>query len=304
MKLRNFTFRNIRKWFRMVTGRSILHVNQGPGKHYSLTEVKGYYNDLTGKITKDKRAAENYIPKQKKAKNDEFAFSIEIFQYGLAAYDLFLETNEEIYKEKFLLMVEWAMNNQKDNGGWNTFVERHPEHPYSAMAQGEGISLLVRAYVLTQDDLYLAAAEKAFNFMKLPVEEGGTTLYTDDLVLLQEYTHLPTVLNGWIFALFGVFDYYLMTKDEDVNKFFDYNVRSIASALPQFDNGYWSKYDIDQKIASPFYHQVHIAQLRVLSELTNNKTFTEFADKWEGYASKRKNRRKAFWRKARQKLSE
>ena len=124
MKLRNFTFRNIRKWFRMVTGRSILR--QSAGKHYSLTEVKGYYNDLTGKITKDKRAAENYIPKQKNAKNDEFAFSIEIFQYGLAAYDLFLETNEEIYKEKFLLMVEWAMNNQKDNGGWNTFVERHP----------------------------------------------------------------------------------------------------------------------------------------------------------------------------------
>jgi hypothetical protein len=288
----------------MVTGRSILHVNQGPGKHYSTLEIKGYYNDLTEKISKDKERDEKYIPKQKTGKNIEFEFSIEIFQYGLAAYDLFLETGEKKYLNKFLIMVEWAHDKQKNNGAWDTFVERHPKHPYSAMAQGEGISLLVRAYVHTKEDKYQSAAKKAYDFMLIPIEEGGTTLYDNDLVFLKEYTHLPTVLNGWIFALFGIYDYYLITNDEEVHKFFELNARSIAYCLPQYDNGYWSKYDIDHKIASPFYHNLHISQLRVLNELTNNETFSEYADKWEKYASKRRNRRKAFWQKARQKLSE
>ena len=37
----------------MLTGQSIYHVNQGVGTCYSKTEVAGYYNDLTGKITQD-----------------------------------------------------------------------------------------------------------------------------------------------------------------------------------------------------------------------------------------------------------
>ena len=43
----------IKKWYKMMTGKSISHVNQGVGTCYSKTEVAGYYNDLTEKVTKD-----------------------------------------------------------------------------------------------------------------------------------------------------------------------------------------------------------------------------------------------------------
>ena len=42
----------IKKWYKMMTGKSISHVNQGVGTCYSKTEIAGYYNDLTEKVTK------------------------------------------------------------------------------------------------------------------------------------------------------------------------------------------------------------------------------------------------------------
>jgi hypothetical protein len=90
----------IRKWYKMITGKSISHVNQGAGTCYSKTEVAGYYNDLTEKVTKDD--PDILVPKYRVDTGEEIYFSIGVFQYGLAAYDLFLTTHEEIYKNKLI----------------------------------------------------------------------------------------------------------------------------------------------------------------------------------------------------------
>lgn len=91
----------IKKWYKMMTGRSISHGNQGVGTCYSKTEVLGYYNDLTEKVTKDN--PEILVPKYHVDTGDEIYFSMGIFQYGLASYDLFLRTKDEIYKKTFSL---------------------------------------------------------------------------------------------------------------------------------------------------------------------------------------------------------
>lgn len=44
----------IKKRYKMMTGQSISHVNQGIGTCYSKTEVLGYYNDLIEKVTNKK----------------------------------------------------------------------------------------------------------------------------------------------------------------------------------------------------------------------------------------------------------
>ena len=79
----------IKKWYKMMTGKSIYHVNQGVGTCYSKTEIAGYYNDLTEKVTKDDPNI--LVPKYHVDTGEEIYFSIGIFQYGLAAYDLFFE---------------------------------------------------------------------------------------------------------------------------------------------------------------------------------------------------------------------
>ena len=70
----------------------------------------------------------------------------------------------------------------------------------SAMVQGEAIALLVRGYLLTQDEKYLECAEKALQPYETQVEDGGVLRYFMGMPFYEEYpTPTPSlVLNGFI----------------------------------------------------------------------------------------------------------
>lgn len=292
----------VKKWYKMMTGKSISHVNQGEGSCYSKTEVAGYYNDLTEKVTRDDPNI--LIPKYYVDTGEEMYFSIGIFQYGLAAYDLFLKTHDDNYKNKLLACADWAVENQQPDGGWVTFTYRDPEHPYSSMAQGEGISMLIRAHIVTADSKYMDAVNKAKNFMLKPINEGGTTSYDNDNVIFYEYTDSPIVLNGWIFSLWGLYDYCKYTKDEKAKDILEQTLASLKKKLPDFDIKYWSKYEDGKKICSPFYHKLHVAQLSVMFDLFGDEIYKEYAEKWNKYQKSFWKPKRAFLKKALQKIFE
>ncbi|MEK4228818.1 D-glucuronyl C5-epimerase family protein [Solibacillus sp. FSL H8-0538] len=289
----------------MLTGRSIEHVHQGIGKIYSLSEVKGYYNDLTEKVTKDQYYSDVKLPILITESGSEVLFPIAIFQFGLGAYDLYLLENETLFLEKFKICVDWAVDNQNPDGSWNNFYFNQPEAPYSSMAQGEGVSLLVRAYKEFNNEKYLLAAKRAISFLIKPLEEGGTTKYTNNEIFLQEFTNKPTVLNGWIFSLFGLYDYIkIVNDDKNIIDIYNRSIQTLANHMNDFDNGYWSKYNIEHIITSPFYHRLHIAQLNVMYEITGEDIFSEYLEKWTIYNNTPLNRFRAFTVKAMQKLLE
>lgn len=292
----------IKKWYKMMTGKSISHVNQGIGTCYSKTEVAGYYNDLTEKVTRD--APDILVPKYHVDTGEEIYFSIGIFQYGLAAYDLFLTTHDEVYKNKLLACADWAIENQQEDGGWDTFTYENPEHPYSSMAQGEGISMLIRAHIVTQDERYISAVHKARDFMLKPIAEGGTTNYQGDNVYLYECTHDPLILNGWIFSLWGLYDYSKYIEDLEVQSVLDATLNSLKKKLSNFDIKYWSKYEDGKRICSPFYHKLHVAQLLVMYDLFGDQIYREYANKWDTYQNSFWKPKVAFVKKAMQKMFE
>ena len=292
----------VKKWYKMMTGKSISHVNQGVGTCYSKTEIAGYYNDLTEKVTKDD--SNILVPKYYVDTGEEIYFSIGIFQYGLAAYDLFLKTHDEIYKSKLIACANWAIENQQDNGSWITFAYESPEHPYSSMAQGEGISMLIRAHIETKDDKYLLAIHKAKEFMLKPISDGGTTNYIGGDVYLYECTHDPLILNGWIFSLWGLYDYSKYIEDLEVQNVLNLTLISLKKKLPEFDMKYWSKYEDGKRISSPFYHKLHIAQLLAMHDLFGDHIYREYAEKWEAYQKSFWKTKKAFVKKAMQKVFE
>lgn len=292
----------IKKWYKMLTGQSISHVNQGVGNYYSKTEIAGYYNDLTDKVLKDDPNI--LVPKYRVDSGEEIFFSIGIFQYGLAAYDLFLKTQDDIYKKKLIACAQWAVDNQQANGGWITFAYKDSENPYSSMAQGEAISMLIRAHIITQDDRYLNAIRKAKLFMLAPISEGGTAEYVNGEVLLYEYTKNPVILNGWIFSLWGLYDYCKYIEDEDAQGLLDATLESLKRKLPDFDMKYWSKYDDGKRVCSPFYHKLHIAQLETMYDLFGDQVYKEYADKWRAYQNSFWKPKLAFIKKAIQKVIE
>ncbi len=306
IKIMALTLYNIKRWYLMLTGQSVLHVHQDLGKCFAAGEVRGYYNNLTEKVTMEPALLESDdLPLLDIGHGEKVHFPVAIFQYGLGAYDLYLLTGEEVYRRKFEQCLRWTVEHQEDSGAWSNFFYIYPDHPYGAMAQGEGASLLIRGHVLTGKADYLQRAQRAIDFMLKPVEEGGTAVYDDHRLTLLEYTHMPAVMNGWVFALFGLYDYVTATGDkEHYAQLLDRTTASLEQTLPQFDRGYWSMYDLDGRIASPFYHRLHIAQMQALHRLTGHPVFDRYAARWQDDTTHVVRRTRAFLLKAWQKIKE
>ena len=226
-----------------------------------------------------------------------------VAQYGLGFYDLFVDTGNPEYKSRFLKQADWFLRSirfvEGDVGLWeyNFDFEYHTglKAPWkSALAQGQGISVLVRAYALTQNNDYLHTASKAFNSFLHDISEPGGVTYIDgngytwfEELIFNPPTH---VLNGFIWALWGVYDYYLVSKNPDSLRLFNEGVRTLEDHLPRYDIGFWTIYHLLptrlKVIASTYYQRLHIIQLDVMFGLTGKKTFKEYAEIWRAYYSK------------------
>jgi hypothetical protein len=180
---------------------------------------------------------------------------------------------------------------------------------YSALAQGQGISLLVRAYRETGAHGYLEAAERAFNSFLKSTGEGGVT-FTDERgnLWFEEYIVSPPthILNGFIWAAWGVYDYFLATESAAARSLFAQAALTLRANLDRYDLGFWSLYEqsgtLLPMVASPFYHRLHVVQLRVMYRLTGDEIFARYADKWEAYARSRAKRTRALCYKSAFKL--
>lgn len=290
----------------MLSGKSIDHVNQNIGKHFSLNSISGYYNDLTEKVTKSPIPIESDIlPTVTTESGESVYFPVAVFQYGLGCYDLYNQTEDKKYLRKFLLCADWAKEQIDEKGRWNNFFFYKPETPYGAMAQGEGVSLLLRAYKETKDSTYLDIARKAIEFMIIPLEDGGTTKYEDGDVYLMEYTFKGMVLNGAIFAWWGLYDYVVAMNDEGrYKRILEQSLQSLIKTLPRFKCKIWSMYSLDGLIASPFYHNLHIAQMQAMYKLTGDEIFNTYAKRWKKQQKNILCQSLAFVTKAMQKIAE
>lgn len=299
-------FVQIQRWTKMLTGKSVEHVNQNIGKIFSTSELKGYYNDLTEKVNIDTALLYNdNLPIIKQIDGQSIYFPVAIFQYALGCYDLWLLEGTDIYRRKFMQCVEWIYKHQDLAGRWDNFSYVYPDAPYGAMAQGEAVSVLLRAYKLTNNELYFTAAKKGIDFMLLDIKKGGTSQYLESDIIFWEYTNQPVVMNGWIFAWWGLYDYVLISKDQSWYKeVLDKSLNTLIKNLSRFKNTYWSLYDYDKKLASPFYHNLHIAQMEAMYKLTNQEIFNQYAIRWKKQKENPFNISLAFLIKAIQKIKE
>lgn len=239
---------------------------------------------------------------------------IAIAQYGLGNYNLFCRTGDPVRLQRFLLAANWLVSHQESNSAgisvWNHHFDweyrtRLKAPWYSGLAQGQGISLLVRAHQATDDHRYLMAATESFQAFRLPPDKGGVT-HVDRAgdIWFEEYiTSPPThILNGFIWASWGIFDLYLATGSVEVKDLFTRSMQTLVKNLAKYDVGYWSLYEQSgtrmRMLASPFYHSLHVTQLKVLYTLTGNNTFRSFAIRWEDYLRTKRNRMRALAHKS------
>lgn len=241
---------------------------------------------------------------------------IAIAQWGLANYNRFCATNDEDRWRKTLKAADWLTANLEQNSHglwvWNHHFDWEYRDTlkspwYSGLAQAQGVSLLLRAHAHSKikDEKYQRAADKAFAVLTRPIAEGGVLFNDEEKNLwIEEYlVNPPThILNGFMWALWGVFDFWLARADASAKEIFDRGVETLLQNLARYDTGYWSLYEQSgtrmKMLASPFYHRLHIVQLRIMSKLTGDDRFAAVAERWEGYAQHRSNRTRALVEKS------
>lgn len=221
-------------------------------------------------------------------------------QWGLGNYNLFRRSGREDCYSKFLLASDWLCERLEQNARgvhvWNHNFDWEYRQTlkapwYSGLAQGQGVSLLVRAHAETGDAKYLNAATLAFGSFLVNTAAGGVSV-TDNQgnIWFEEYVvSEPThILNGFIWAAWGVYDYFLATGSREAVNLFASAITTLRANLDRYDLGFWSLYEqsgtLLPMIASPFYHRLHVAQLRAMHRITADELFARYADRWENYS--------------------
>jgi hypothetical protein len=239
---------------------------------------------------------------------------IAIAQYGLARFNRWCDRADDADLAGWVAVARWLTDELKPNSLGVPVWFHHFDWPYrqllkapwySGLAQGNGLSLLVRAAQATGDLAFADSAHRAFQSFERSVGDGGV-LVEDERghVWIEEYLVDPPshILNGFIWALWGVYDYGRWTGRAEAERLWQSCLRTLEARLDDFDTGWWSLYESPHgarpMLASRYYHTLHITQLRVLHRLSGIQAFAARADRFEVQLHNRAYRMRALAGKA------
>lgn len=198
-------------------------------------------------------------------------------------------------------LIKWSM---KDDSGviWFPYRFSHDVKTlrlgspwYSGMAQGMMTSVFVNLFESTGDMYWknmAAAAVKSFDqpkaeagpwFQNVQVRDGKKFVYFEEYPALSDEQNAH-VVNGDIYALYGLYDYYRISGDDHIKWLFDVGASSIRDSFDAFRNAgqpsWYSPTPYGQSVwGNPAnYHKGVINQLRTLAEITGDSEFSQQAD--------------------------
>jgi len=280
--------------------------------NYQADDLLSYYLDMSGRAEFSGSLDKNGIPLYR-CKGEFAVHPVLISLYALGNCEIYRRTKNESNRDNLIKIADWLTDSQKANGGWqNPFAMKKFDFEVgslSAITQGKGISVLVRAHLVSKESKYVDSAIKALEPFFVDICDNGVRRQRGDLVFYEEYPAKKSyqVLNGFIYALWGCLDLVRLNDNQQAKELWQDGLESLAELLPRFDNGYWSLYHIGDGIRNPAtipYHKMHIEQLRVMYEITGNSLFGEYSEKWQKYLDSRFNAmrtlpQKIFWNLAR-----
>jgi heparosan-N-sulfate-glucuronate 5-epimerase len=279
-------------------GRLSSSFHQPVGSQFEPGRLGGYYIDFRVKVESPQWPPASLTPL------DEQLW-VDSAQWGLGCYEHYLAGAGDEWLQGALACGRHMVERQRADGGWvhgQPYPHTFPLDPpwLSAMAQGEGASLLLRLHRETGEERLAEAALRALRPYEVPSSEGGVQALLDGRPFPEEYPTDPPsfVLNGGIFALWGLYDAGLALGDAEAERGFRDGIDTLAASIDRWDTGWWTRYDLFPhlvpNVASPAYHTLHIDQLDAMQLLEPRPELARAAERWRGYAASRMGRRRAF----------
>jgi hypothetical protein len=253
-----------------------------PIGHRLGSDVDGYYLDFGAKTTAAGAAA------------PEALGPAALAQLALGWWERSLQDEpdaEERFRETCDLL-ERAAEAEGDACVWrySVSVPKYRLGPawISALAQGQAASVFVRAFLRFGEERHRRLAHAAVR----PLLQGtapSVVARVDGRLALEECPTRPPslILNGWIYALWGLRDVALALDDEPSRLAYEDSVALLLSLLARYDVGWWSRYSLYPHrlpdLAKIFYHRLHVDQLEVLGRITREPEFLEMSGRWRRY---------------------
>lgn len=220
-------------------------------------------------------------------------------QYGISALLEYQKTGDEMWKTRAIRHAQALVDMHVDRDGawwfpyrfpW-TYYQRSLQPPWwSDMAQGEALSLFTRLWQATGDPSWKDAADRTWKSFGQAYAPGQpwASLVIDRHLYLEEYAgNQPPllVLNGHIFAAFGLYDYWVATGDDEVRRYLDGAITTVAERMMPLVRlpGGTSYYCVQAGYCgvpgwqNAGYHPIHIWQLDTLARITGDSRFSDWA---------------------------
>lgn len=278
--------RELSNGYAAVAGRTVNFTHQPLGRHIDPDGLGGYYCDLRHKGTYALGVMDTV------GHDEREWWVITVAQAALGFWDLRIEGHD--VDRPFLRLADWLVERAEPfPGGGVVWTVPRPQAKYgldagwaSAMGQGQAASALLRAHALTGTDAYLETALGALPALATPVARGGLHNDLDGAIVLEEYpTAQPSaVLNGWIFALFGLHELATVAREPEARELFQRSSAGLVELLPRYDVGWWSLYSLHdhgrQDLAKPFYQRLHPVLLDALALIRPEPLLGQYADRW------------------------
>jgi hypothetical protein len=270
--------RHIQSAFSFGTGFE----DEPPGRFFDPEAVRGYFLDFRAKTTSvDAHLPETWDPAP-------------LAQLGLGWFERTLAGDDRATEplRHICTLFQDRVERRDAEAAWpylSPLRKYRVDAPwYSAMAQGQIASLLTRVYLSTADPAWAELARGACVPLLSPDHARLVTI-TPDGPILEEIPSEPGshVLNGWIFALWGLWDASQGLGDSQAGAMFARSLDCLRRTLDGYDVGWWTRYSLYPHVivdlAKPFYHKLHIDQVELLYRISGYVEFRDAARRWRAY---------------------
>jgi heparosan-N-sulfate-glucuronate 5-epimerase len=269
-----------------IRGTGASYEPQPPGSRTDLDSVRGYFVDLTAKTSALAAETPEALPPAGLAQ----------LALGWRERSLAGDPAADGRFERACALLADCGTAAPDGVRW-PYVLAVPKYGlhapwFSAMAQGQAASVFVRAFLASGDERWRNLALDAVG----PLVVGGESdlvAFLPEGPVLQEVPGEPRahVLNGWIYALWGLWDVHVGLNETNAGMRFRESADALAAILDRYDVGWWTRYSLYPHaladLAKPFYHRLHVTQMEVMARLTGRKEFDDAALRWRGYDNRR-----------------
>jgi len=138
----------------------------------------------------------------------------------------------------------------------------------SGLSQGTALQVFARSWSRFKEPALLTAAQQALGIFQT-APSNGVRVKTPAGSNYAEYTYAPSdrILNGFIQAVVGIYDYTQITQDPLGQKLFEEGDAEARAETPRYDTGAWSMYDQFSE-SNLNYHELLTEFLQHLCERT------------------------------------